>query len=201
MSKARPEIQVGAGFIVFAALLYFFDGSGLVSAIVPAVAAHELGHALALRLAGARVTRVSFDVRGIVMDYAGAIGTGAEVVSAAAGPVFGLLFAVFASYAGRTLGSEFWLCSSGVSLILSVYNLLPSPPLDGGRILALVLTRRFGAGVSDAVTTALGLATAALLVTLGTWYLSRGYGAALVFAGVSIFSFVFIRLVKSYVLV
>ena len=62
--------NISAGAILLFALMYFFDGRGLISALMPAVLAHELAHALTLRLCGCRLTRVSVSVFGAEMDYA-----------------------------------------------------------------------------------------------------------------------------------
>ena len=65
--------------------------------------------------------------------------------------------------------------SSGLSLVLSLFNLLPAPPLDGGRIAEALLGRR--------ACSLLGLITAGLTLSAGLYAVARGYGAALFCAG------------------
>ena len=55
----RTEWNVSAGAVLLAALMYFFDGSGLVSAAVPAVLVHELGHFLAAKKLDVQVNEFS----------------------------------------------------------------------------------------------------------------------------------------------
>lgn len=169
------RFSAGAAAVLLLAALYFFDTSGLFSAILPAVAAHEFGHALALRLCGARVTQLRFELSGLRMDYSGALSRSGELFSALAGPGAGLLFAVFASIFGNALGSDFLLCSAGMSVVLTAFNLLPAPLLDGGRALQLFLPRSF--------VSLMGYLCGCALMIGGIFCLLSGYGAALLPAG------------------
>lgn len=126
--------KIDAGAVLLLALAYFFDTSGMLSAFVPAAAVHELGHALALRLSGSRVRRVSLSAFGLEMDYAGSLSGVRELFAIAAGPLAGLAFAVAAS----SVSGAFWPMSGALSFLLSVFNLLPVLPLDGGRLVAAV---------------------------------------------------------------
>ena len=67
------------------------------------------------------------------------------------------------------------LCSAGMSAVLSVFNLLPSPPLDGGRIVQLI----FG----DKAAEIAGLLTASAVFLVGFAAFVSGRGAALFIAG------------------
>ncbi|MBR1723504.1 MAG: hypothetical protein IJ723_00555, partial [Ruminococcus sp.] len=62
--------------------------------------------------------------------------------------------------------------------VLGVYNLLPIPPLDGGRALWLLIAWRFGPDAGDKASAAIGLMTALLLTALGA-YLTLAYGGVL----------------------
>ena len=130
VSAVRWEISAGAALLF--ALLYFFDDAGLVSALAPAVLAHELGHAAALRFYGARIRRVRIGVFGVELGYAGALSGGRAVFAIAAGPAAGALYAAAAFLCAR--GEGFWRLSGAVSAALTAFNLLPALPLDGGRL-------------------------------------------------------------------
>ena len=122
--------------MLLASLLWLMDTSGLLSALLPAVIAHELGHVLALRLCGTRVTVLTFEACGLRMDYGACLTDTEELLCALAGPAAGAAYALCAALPGRWLESEFLLCSAGISLCLTLFNLLPAPMLDGGRALA-----------------------------------------------------------------
>lgn len=173
--RQRPRLRIGAGAALLLAALYFFDDSGVFSAMLPAVLAHELGHVLALRLGGARLTRLRLGAEGLSLDYSGAMGRGAECLCTLMGPLSGALFAAAASLLGRRMGSEFLLCAAGVSAALTAFNLLPAPVLDGGRALSAFLPEK--------VSIALGLVTGCALLLAGLYCAFAGLGLALLPAG------------------
>ena len=150
----RAKWNVSAGAILLFALMYFFDGSGLVSAAIPAIAAHELGHLLPLRLLHHPPRRVSVSLFGLEIDYAGRLEGRQAVFCLAAGPLCGLAYAVLSC----TLGGAFWRMSGAVSFLLTAFNLLPILPLDGGRLMAAVTDELFSKRLSRA---------AALILVLG----------------------------------
>ena len=160
MKRIRWDISAGA--ILLFALMYFFDAIGVVSAMLPAALIHELGHVAALRLCHCRLTRVRVGLTGAELDYAPLTEGWRHTVCLLSGPITGLLYAVVACSAG----ARFLNMSGTVSILLSVFNLLPILPLDGGRAVAAALTERQAKGVSLA---------AALLLTAGGVLLAVRY--------------------------
>lgn len=171
----RFHIYASPQFLLFAALLFFFDTTGLVSAAVPAAAVHELGHVLALWLCGCRIRKLEMKIFGFSMDYSGNLTRGQEVFSALAGPMGGFIFAALSHLAGTMLESVFLLCTADISLILSVFNILPALPLDGGRILSCLAGEQRAAWVTAAVAVA--------MMFSGLMLMAKGYGAALLLSG------------------
>jgi Zn-dependent protease len=169
--KRGPSFSVSAGAALLFSLLFFFDGSGLISALLAAAAVHEAGHLLALRLAGARLTALRLDLLGFRMDTRGALSRGQELLAARSGPAAGLLFAALASLSGRWLHSAFLLCAAGVSLLLSLFNLLPALPLDGGQALLAL-------SCSPRLLRVTGLLSAAALLAFGLYGAATGLGLA-----------------------
>lgn len=154
---------ISPGALLMLALAYFFDNSGLLSAIVPAVVVHELGHCLMLWLAGMRIRRFTLGLFGLEIDYLGAIHGLAGACAVLAGPLAGLIYALALSGAE----SEFWRISAAASFLLSGFNLLPVLPLDGGRLLLLA-----AGGRAERVSLLASLALAVLCISL---CLPRGY--------------------------
>ena len=138
MDRARLTLSLAA---VLAALCLYYRGSFLLLPIlVLPVAAHELSHLLALRLLGLRVTGFCLEPRGLCIRYDGVCGPAAQIAAALAGPLGGALFALAAGETGVK-----WLeQSAGLSLLLTAFNLLPIPPLDGGRAFAVLSARSLG---------------------------------------------------------
>lgn len=156
----RWELSAGAALLL--ALLYFFDDTGLISALVPAVIAHELGHAAALWLSRVRLTRVVIGVFGVEMRYAGLLSGGRAVCAVAAGPAAGALYAAAAFLLGGG-GEGFWRLSGAVSAALTVFNLLPALPLDGGRLVEELTDERFARRLSQVTAAGMALGGFALL--------------------------------------
>ena len=150
-------------------LVYYLDGRLLRALILPVVF-HELGHLAALWKLGCRIRELRMEVGGFCILYDTAQGRGAEALAAAAGPLAGFLYAL----AVVRLGADGAL-SAGISLLLSLVNLIPVPPLDGGRIAAALLSRKAAEFVAWFDT--------ATLTAAGLWLFCQGYGAALAFTG------------------
>ena len=69
-----------------------------------------------------------------------------------------------------------------MSLLLSLFNLLPILPLDGGRVFSLAASELLGARRGEALTRATGLALSTALLVIGAWLMWRGEGTALMLA-------------------
>ena len=138
------RIKVSAGALILAALIYYTADFGTLACVAVPVLIHELGHIVCLRLLGLRICGFKAELRGLCMGYAGCTSGFGRILAAAAGPAAGGLYALIASYAGKIYGSDWLLCSAGVSVILTAFNLLPALPLDGGQIFAELAAAAFG---------------------------------------------------------
>ncbi len=99
--------------------------------LLSAVVFHELGHVLALLCCGGHIRGAALELGGLRLE-AGLPAEGwKEALCALAGPGAGLLWSVLAAGAG----GERWIYAAGLSALLSLFNLLPCLPLDGGRAL------------------------------------------------------------------
>ncbi len=180
MDKGRLSISSGA--ILLGALIYCTASFAELAAILAPVIVHELGHVVALRLYGLRIRRVSADLRGLCIEYGGLCTPTGHVVSALAGPAAGFAYAFAASYYARGSGNEVLTLSAGVSLLLSLFNLLPILPLDGGRVFSVLAAELLGGRRGDALTKSVSLALSTALLMAGTYWMWRGRGTALTIA-------------------
>ena len=174
----RPRVLISPGAAFLAAALFFFLRPEELAALLPALLVHELGHLAAILALGLRLTAFRAEPGGFTLEYGGETGTAGRALIPAAGPLAGLLYALIVS----RLGDRFCL-SAGLSLLLSLFNLLPAPPLDGGRIAAALAEALPDPGRGARLCRLLGLGTGLALLGAGLPLLMRGRGAALALAG------------------
>lgn len=127
------RLQVGDSFLLMAALAGFLDESGLAPLFFAAAALHEVGHALAVCACGGTVVVLRLTALGGVLRYRlPGLSMLSDVCIAAAGPLAGIGIAWLAAGLG-------WYRFAGANLILSMLNLLPVRPLDGGQMVSALL--------------------------------------------------------------
>lgn len=167
-----------AAVCLFAAAVYFFSAQALV-ALALAAAVHELGHIAALKLARFELADFFVQPPGLCIVYTGAGGALAHALAAGPAAAAGLALAYGASYFGARTQTQWLSLLAGISLVLSLFNLLPLRVLDGGRIARFLLVALLGEarGVyfSDLMSDLASLA----LLALGCVLALRGYGAGL----------------------
>ena len=171
--RVSPRVAVLMGGAVLALAWSALAGRGgkealdVEEVLTVAVAAllHELGHAAAAWGWGVPIRSLKLDLFGARMELGGLIGYTAELAVAAGGPLVSLLcFALAWPLGGYGEGSYLFAVSS---LGLGMLNLFPVRGLDGGRMLACILSLLFGDRVAETVlriTTGLALG--------GLWLLS-----------------------------
>lgn len=103
-----------------------------------ALAFHEWGHLIAFRLVGAKRPALRLAGVGMRMSAMLPLLPSEEAAVALAGPVFNILFALFALRFGR---GDFFLFAAAVHLLFGIGNLLPFGGSDGERLLRLLLFR------------------------------------------------------------
>jgi len=135
--------------------------------VLAAVAFHEAGHAVAMRLFGYRDVHVFF------VPMLGAMTVGRAVNASVrdrlavllAGPTPGLWLGLLLAAVDQAWFPSFWLrAASRVLLILNGLNLLPFTPLDGGRALELLSRPESIWRVVVHIASALGLVALAVVV-------------------------------------
>ena len=191
----RTEISTGA--LLLFSIVFFFGGFSALAALFLSIAVHELGHISAIRLFGGRVQRLSVDVSGLCITFTGMTEPTKEIITLLSGPLAGLALAFAASYFGRSTQNTVLLKTAGLSLVLSLYNLLPALPLDGGRALERMTQCFFGAAAAKRLTDIGGVISGLGLCVLGLVFSGRMFGLALFGAGI-VLLFAQTGLVKSF---
>lgn len=140
-------VDIKPSFLLLLALVFISFGGAigvlLVSLAFASIVLHELGHAVVARKLGVRVSGIDLGFFGGAAKMVQLPRTANhELAIAAAGPIVSLAL----GGAGLGLGALFhvslfaWI--GWTNLLLAGFNLIPALPMDGGRILRALLTRR-----------------------------------------------------------
>lgn len=181
---SREHFGISAAAILLAALIYFIaDVDKILALLIPALF-HELGHVFTLRLLGLRISGFRAELKGLCIGYSGYTGALGHALAAAAGPLWGLIYAMAASLLAQRLACQWLELSAGVSLLLSLFNLLPALPLDGGRILYALSSPFMSETSARRLVDISSLVVGLMLLALGTYLMLRGFGAAMDLAAI-----------------
>lgn len=172
----RGRVSVSPGFCAAALALWIWDPQLILPAAL-AAGLHEGGHLAALRFLGRRVEGLRLTAVGLSLRLGGReLSYGRELFAALAGPAVSLLWAWLAARWGQFL-------FAGVSLALGLFNLLPVPPLDGGRAFSCLCALTLPPAVCYGVIRWTAVVTAGLALGLSVAAFGRFGGAALIFVG------------------
>lgn len=171
----RGRFTVSAGFAVLLAALLFLDEGNLIFWALFACLLHELGHYLAIRALGGRLSALRLSVAGAEMTPARGrmFSYREELLILAAGPLASLLAAGGSALLAELASAPLHLFC-GINLLLALFNLLPILPLDGGRLLRILLAVLAGEARSLRICTAVTLLLSASLLYLGIHLCLRG---------------------------
>jgi len=126
------KFSVKANTYIYFVLLLFIIPIPWLFAWVTAVLLHELGHYFAIRIIGGKIYQITVGIGGMDMQTS-PLADWAHLIAILSGPIGGFLPVLFAQQMPR-LAVCCW--------ILSLYNLLPLLPLDGGRALEILFGKR-----------------------------------------------------------
>lgn len=185
MSHNAPvKIQVSPSAPLLLAVFVMLSSPLLLSALLLAALAHELGHYGMLRRLRARISAVRITALGAEMQVAGRLSYGGELLAAAAGPVTNLLLALPLAYGGRQW--EVLYLFAGAQLVLGVFNLLPILPLDGSSVLWNLLAWLTEPYTADRVTGVVSFGMAAVLTLAAAAALWKGGSPFLLLAAAAL---------------
>jgi Zn-dependent protease len=140
-------VEVNASFLIMLAVVFLWMG-GLAGVFVVGLAfgsvlLHELGHSLVARKLGVPVSGIELSFFGgaaKMVDLPRSAND--EIAIAAAGPAVSLGLAGLGFGLGAVAASPLLALIGWINLIIAGFNLIPALPMDGGRILRALLTRR-----------------------------------------------------------
>lgn len=162
---ADLAMTVSPGFLLLTAFLYYVGGGGAVTAFLSAALAHELGHLTALWALRAEISSFRLTPCGPVIGYRGALTSRQEMCILAAGPLGGIFFALFCF----RIGTAYFSYAGAIALLATFFNLLPVAPMDGGRMLALLLEELLPARTCAVILRLCGNICAIGVILTGLW--------------------------------
>lgn len=135
----RPVKQLALAALSFIAMIYLLGLAQGLAAMATLIV-HEYGHVFALR-------RHGHDARFYLIPFFGGVAMGSRTYVSDAeagevllmGPLFGLLPAIALAVAFWISPSEALLFAGLLALLINGFNLLPVPPLDGGRVVQVLM--------------------------------------------------------------
>jgi Zn-dependent protease len=126
-------------FLLSLWLYVLFFGWKLAVVLLFVILAHELGHYAAFRAYGLQARLPVF------LPFFGAFTAGAipanleqDAYIALAGPLTGLGLAAVCYGLGIAFNDQFWYACADISAFLNLFNMIPSPPFDGGRVIGAI---------------------------------------------------------------
>jgi|GEM_PF-772106 len=163
----------------------------LLALLLAALVLHELGHALVAQRFGVRVLDIKlWHLGGMARMSDIPEDARTEASIALAGPVVNLMLAaaatplLFAAPALGPVGASIVANFIGLNVLLGVLNLLPAFPMDGGRVLRALLSKRAGFLGATETAVRVGRWVALGMVIAGTWlYGVPGFLLSLLVAG------------------
>jgi Zn-dependent protease len=140
-------VEINLSFLILLGLVFVAFG-GLPGVVIVCLAfasvlLHELGHALVARRLNVRVSGIELGFFGGAAKMVELPRTANhELAIAAAGPAVSLALAAIGFGLGAATRVPLIAWLGWTNLIIAVFNLIPALPMDGGRILRALLTRR-----------------------------------------------------------
>lgn len=176
------KLQIDPFFYVFWAIFCLLDQEGLLLYFLSAASIHEAGHVAAIYLCGGQVRRVRLSASGAEIQQARSLGHGADAAIALAGPAAGMAAAWGCSVLGHpTL--------AGANALLSLFNILPVLPLDGGCVCCHLLQLTPAAQIGTQILHWLSVLMALLLTVSGGMFLIyTGRNATILVIGICLLS-------------
>lgn len=146
-SLAGFPVELNLSFALLLAFVWLaFGGAvgvGLVLLVFASVLIHELGHALVARRLGVRIAGIELSFFGgaaKMVDQPRSANH--EVMIAAAGPAVSLMLGGLGLGLGTLLHAPLFAWIGYTNFIIAAFNLIPALPMDGGRILRALLSRK-----------------------------------------------------------
>lgn len=176
----RAHVDITPGFLLLAAGFTALAGPRRALMAFFAVAVHELGHLSCLALCGGEVRALRLTAVGAEISLLRPLSYAVEFWTALSGPFAGALLAAGSLAAGEVAGWSSAYELGAVSILYTLFNLLPISPMDGGRALSAAVGAVFGPRAAYLTGVVADLFCVSLLVCGGIYvFFASGYNISL----------------------
>ncbi len=177
-------VSAGLDCLILVGMMVLGDLYETTIGYLVAATVHELGHYVAIRLAGGTVHTLRFGVCGGQMTYSGIRSYPGEIFASLAGAGANILTAYLLSLAGKHTGWEPFFILSGVNVMQGLFNLLPVRPLDGGEALYAFGCLLWSPMPAEALCRVIGGAVSIFLLGLGVYiFVKTRYNGTMLLCG------------------
>jgi len=163
--KIKLNVSHRAPLILAAAVMLM--GIGASAQVLGAVLIHELGHVIALRACGGRVSEITVGACGFEITPDRQLSYLKDAAVLLSGPLAGFA-AAFILRLSHCESCDFFI---GANFVYAVFNLLPISVLDGGGALYAIISHLCGPDTGWSVRTVLDCAVSAVLLVAGLYAL------------------------------
>lgn len=142
-------IIVKVSFLVLLGLVALTMGgmAGVATVLIAfgSVLLHELGHSVVARWLDVRVATIELHFFGGAAQLVDPPRRAEdEIAISAAGPAVSFTLAGLAFLLASVTGAGWLMLLAWINVVIGAFNLIPALPLDGGRILRAILSKRWG---------------------------------------------------------
>lgn len=177
MRKHKAKFSFSLAMVI--TILAGTIGAETCVSLLAAVLVHECGHIAAIHLGGMKVIGVRPELSGLKIIYSETGSRKAELFSALAGPFAGAIY-----YMILRKVEGMWAISGQLSLLYTLFNLLPAKELDGGRILSLLAAELIGEEEGRNLTELCSVLVCAAFLVFGIVLFIKGEGGGMFAAGI-----------------
>lgn len=138
------KIKVSPLFILFSFLVVFFGHFSLFFTYITILLIHELTHYLLARKYGYMSQTICIMPYGLVMNDENLYSKKDEIFISLAGPIVNILLALVCVAMWWYIPQSYYFTYDFMfaNMILGIYNLIPIYPLDGGRVLLALSSKK-----------------------------------------------------------
>ena len=137
------KIIISPLFIAFLSMILLVDKTGIMLFGLLSALIHELGHLIFIFFSKKKISKVSFQLGGVLIDSKGIIDYKYEFLISFGGCLSNFLFFVLFLSLYFNNRNELYLVFSATNFGLFAFNLMPIYGLDGMELTRIILLKRF----------------------------------------------------------